>query len=370
MGNDKYGLTTLLVAFTSFLFASCSTSVPKPPEISNNKTTQILHALQWERRGNYKRASLYWNALKKTFPDSTSIKSNLYTTLLLSGNKGAFLKIRSLPLTGKESVTFKILLSRIYFWEGNPKKSLHSLNPTGSKKDQERFQLGLEQVRLYLFSGDYITAEKLLTELQPLHSSDSFGRHYYQLALYQLMEKKEKKQRLLDTIEKEHFYIPLIGIDSTEADLMFLRFPAETYFVDQLINHYLEKENGLELKALLQSGKGTGVMEVTTHTQIPIAKSLFYSGDQQPLQTLLQTDFKREQNWIDLAARNAIRRQNWSVLKEMALLLNRKYPDTLDGNIYLAEYYRQTGDLNREKKLNEEIRQLLSSEEREALQLE
>jgi hypothetical protein len=46
-------------------------------------------------------------------------------------------------------------------------------------------------------------------------------------------------------------------------------------------------------------------------------------------------------------ARKAIRIKNWIALKEISTVFVGAFPELLDGKLYLAEYYKRTGQVER-----------------------
>ncbi len=339
-------LIILLSVVTAF------SSPPSPEKISSTKHSQItsniqrsqiiLRALYLEHRHQYVESRNIWKTLPQT---NKSVKDHIFQADLMDQKPGV---LESIP----ETVSSILIAVSYYNWQKKWDKGYQLLkkHPDIVAKSEE---LKLIEVRLALYLRKYEEAELLLLGMAPQDLLDKTKLRLLRTWYFVLSGKKKGFRIAIKELEEDSLYLPasLMMIahwgeswsDTKKRALKALtRFPSNRKLIEEIIiifqNHGAWNELGdlLDLKTFNRDEAGAWVLTANVYFQTGQAKKL-----RQLLNTVRKTE-RHRLDYLDYAARIAVRRKEWDLLKHVTDQYHKYFPYLRDGDLFLAEYKRET----------------------------
>ncbi len=210
--------------------------------------------------------------------------------------------------------------------------------------------LQLELARLNICLSRYEEAEKILSNFKSVNGRVKLQQEILLTWLYIMTGRTAKAGRKIRKMEEDFLYLSYSAI--FPADSIFslakleknlrqalVRFPSNNAVFEQMVRLTLEKHDWKALKGLLDSQRFVSNISLAWPVQ---AELYLRTGNQAKLTSLLnrQGSNKVTPEFFDIMARNAIKRGNWSLLKNVAEAFTKRFPDLLDGKLYFDEYRR------------------------------
>ena len=361
--NRKIFTQSVGIIFLLLLCLGCSSiknTLPKEKQLSKkiDTSTQILHALHLEETGHYRQSQQIWTQFKK---DSKKSEEHVFKASLIIRSPS-----NSEELQAPQSEESKFLLSRFFIWRQKWVRALSTVNSLEENSDLKNKSI-LQKINILLALGRYQEARLTLER----NDFPTFDLNYQKALLWSwyhiLTNNPGKAMETMKVLESEYLYLPitnLIPMDYLLKDYKnlpylqqsIIRFPDSVEAVETLAFHYLDHFKWRELESLLK---------MRNHYEPKNKYWRFYGelylGTNQldKLQTLLQFQEQRQersQPYFDLKARMLIATKKWDYLKVLAQDYIKFYPELIDGQLFLAEYYRFTGQAKKKESLLQSIR--------------
>ncbi|MBT6613222.1 MAG: hypothetical protein HN745_08825 [Deltaproteobacteria bacterium] len=342
-------LPTILLSLTTG-FAS----PPIPPKINPGtnlshetlrikRSQEILRALFLEHRHRYNEARKIWETLPQA---NESVIDHIFQTDLMD-QKPLFLE--TIPTT-KSSILFVVSYLK---WQKKWDNAYQLLknHPAMVAKYED---LRLIEVTLALYLRKYKEAELLLLEMAPHNILDKIRLRQLWSWYYVLSGRKYGLRTAIEELEENTLYLPAsivvtehLGFRWTETKKRALRaltrFPSNSELIEEIVivfqNHGAWKEIGRIIAAKKNSPSATD--------WIIAANVYLQTGQDHKLKQLLNNVPETERHrieFLDYAARFAVRRKEWGQLKRVSDQVRKHYPYLRDGDLFLAEYNRRTGN--------------------------
>ena len=319
-------------------------------QIDVDRTSKILRALFYQKREKYFDAYKIWRSL--FHEGNEAVREHVFMTRLAVSSPG---EEPVIPKTAKSL----LLLSKYYSWQKRWQDSLKILQKSREKGISGNNILR-EIIRLNLYMGNYKEAEQMLSSIICTDRNDKKQSEILWIWLFVLTEKNQKAEQKIAALEEDFLYLPHSAVFPTDIlvnrkkakDSLYrslTRFPSNKEIFEQLLKVLVRQGDWMELEKLVRSQE----FIFKTKPYWPLMAELYLrTGNRKKLNALLKTlnstHFRPE--FYDIIARKTIINKNWLRLKYVAEQYQKHYPDILDGKLYTAEYYRQTGQISKWRK--------------------
>jgi len=316
------------------------------------RSNAIFKALLYENREQYNKSRKIWTSLGK---DSQEIQDHVFYLELINSVTDEYPFV---PPTDSSRYLMARYLSWVKKW-----RSAYKLLLNNERLQSNSLKSDIELIRLGLYLGEYGRTEHLLNSLENPSRRQEFQLDILKTWYRLLLEEMDKAQALLDKIDKEYLYVSssvirpfgirytsLNHIDTLTREL--IRFPMDIEIYEELVLRLFSKKDWNRLAPLLRSREFIESHELVWHL---LAEFYLETDQNTKLQSVLNSRFASRTSfeYMDITARKAIKYQKWEELRKIALQLSESFSDLYDGQMYLAEYYRQTGN-------TEELQSILS----------
>lgn len=359
--SNKYLLILLLpffLTFSCFATPSGKKFLPVPDtadfRVRVNQTNKILKALHLENREMPKTANQYWNS----FPDSSiQVKAHQFRNYLFFNGR---LLGGSYKPNVPETEESWFWVAQYYRWQKQWDLAIHAVDKMDALKPGST-RGKFERIQLYLYQGDF---DKVLELLKSFNASSLQERLQYEVHycwFLVLTGEYDQALRKMEKLEEEFLYLPhssLIfpGINQrwnqafSQLKRSLTRFPGNSHIFEEFFMLYWQREN---LESVIQFIKvqkpGYRIVRELISLE-SFLKDQERPGGAGALLNLLKNFLVTPDHFTKLA-NYAIEKQDWQLLGWVATILEEKYPDLLDGKLYLSEYYLHTNQLNRREEL-------------------
>ena len=337
-------LLNVAIAFSSPPFSHNKVYVTGDSKnaFSIKRSQAILTALFLEHRHQYAEARNIWKTLPLT---NKSVKDHIFLADLMDQKAGV---LEAIPKT----ISSILIVVSYYNWQKKWDKAYQLLKkyPDIVAKSED---LKLIEARMALFLRKYQETELLLLKMAP---KDFFDKTQYQLLwnwYFALSGRKNGLRIETKKLEEDFLYLPasLVMVehqgeswsDTRKRALKALtRFPSNRDLIEDIVfvfqNHgaWIELSNFLDLNNSNRDGAGDWVFTANVYSQ---------TGQDKKLQLLLNSVSKTERHrleFLDYAARIAVHKKEWDLLKHVTEQYHKYFPYLRDGDLYLAEYKRGT----------------------------
>ncbi|MCP4753455.1 MAG: hypothetical protein GY866_21405 [Proteobacteria bacterium] len=342
--------------FADFREESRLVPLPNDSEFANHvvRTNKILQALFLEKHQRYPEARRIWKSLPERYQ---SVQDHVFQAELMSLVSTAYPNV---PQT-KNSL---LLASKYLRWRKKWAEALKLLDNYRKHLDYD-LELRLEMVRLTLDLGRYQRAESLLSSMPPIRGREKLRYEMLWGWYYILRGNEREAQKIMVKIEEDFLYLPFsailpeggyFSVSDSEKRLFqaLIRFPSDRGLFEEAIRVFRRKEEWWELERLIRSQRYLSD-EVPAWTLM--AEIYLETNQGEKLNRLLKSidNVERKPEFHDLVARKAIKDENWDLLERVARRYQERFPEVLDGRLYLAEYYQHTGQMEKGRKILVEI---------------
>jgi hypothetical protein len=327
-------------------------SLPHTPSFQqeNQRSNDILKALLYENVRFYEKANLIWKSLPE---DNPEVQDHLFFTDL-----AAYLELQKTDIPKSEKSL--LLMSRYLSWQRSWKQAVQILE----NDQQPSIEKKLELIRLDLVLGYYEKAGVLIDTLGPIDHRDKMQAEILKIWLQVLVGDKKNARIGIQSLEEDYLYLPLstmfpdgyLGNETEQKSILvksLVRFPSNKVLFEQLVKLLIKSESWQELDRLVHSQQFLGK---TSFVWTLLAEIYLNTGQQDAIDDLLKSIPPQgaSPEYFDIIARIAIDRKNWELLLKVSEILQSRFPYLMDGKLYLAIYYRETGELEKSRSLIEQ----------------
>ena len=322
-------------------------------------SVDIIKALIYENRREYKKSLDIWNSLDH---EIQKVQDHVFYLTLIDLASDEYPAI-------PDSESSNYLMARYYSWVKNWKKA-YDLLSTYRNIGSYSLRMELEFIRLGLYLGKYHQIESLLFLKEQGNRREQFQLDILRMWYFVLMEETNEVKKLINKLDDEYLYITssvirpfgshckeLNSLEALNSEL--IRYPADLDLFEELVLHLTSLSKFDELAQLHDTHRLVSTRKL--HWEL---LAVIYLGTDQyeRLNSLLRSSpaLGNSLEFLDFRARLAIKNKHWETLYDIAHQFIDKYPELYDGHLYLAEFYRQTG--NREE-LQSILLQIFNSSE-------
>ncbi|MBU2513031.1 hypothetical protein KJ966_16955 [bacterium] len=318
------------------------------------QTSQVLKALLFENIQLYQKAYKIWGELPDQIP---LVKEHRFITGFSFPFSDSF---GELPTTERSI----LMMVRYLTWQKKWEQALSII-------EKHREILGksvegkLELIHIYLCLGRYDEAEKEVVELDISDRRSLMHLKILKIWLEVLRGNQTGIHEQIQQVEEDFLYLPTTSflpsellkeerLEKESSGISLLRFPSNQTILEELVLQYRREENWQEIEYLVQSQH---YISNQPFSWLLMAELYSNSSQISKLKQLLESRRKYPvvPEFYDYLARNAIVQENWQVLRHVAEVYSRKFPDLLDGKIYEAIYFEKTGQHQKSKALYDEV---------------
>jgi hypothetical protein len=307
------------------------TDVPFLNKIKN--TFLILQALNHENHNNIQKANHKWQSIIKS--KSERVKEHQFISQLLLNQQ---LPKWSHPQTEKTILAISGYLA----WNKKLDAALKAL-----QVDLKTNDILLEEIRLNLLLGNYQQVEKEITLFFPQTKEEKLIHKILYYWYFILIGKIESAMQVSQIIEVEFLYSPHFVLHSNHDNFKIenrinryqkslTRYPSNEILFEYLIKNLEKVGKYCKIRHLL-------MLQKKIYNLATIPKYLSTTADK--CSDNSDVKIKKDFGFLSWQAEQALKREQYGLLKRYARALIRLYPEYLDGQLFLAEYFRKTGQL-------------------------
>lgn len=329
------------------------------------QSSNVIKALVFENHQQHQAALETWRLLRN--PETKKVQDRIFYFELIDLSSE---KYPQMPATEAS----RYLMARYLSWVKKWRRAFDTIAENGDLK-LNTLKMNLEFFRLGLYLGEYTQVRALIDSVESTNRRERLQVDILKAWYYLLEEKTQNASSILRKISDEYLYVSLATIrpfgwhfaeynrlEPLLAEL--IRFPKDTETYEEIVVRLLSDQKWNQLSQL----KGTHQHITGRDWDWRILAELYLEVNQpEKLRSLLQALHPNARNSLDyfeISARMAIRNKQWDLLYDIAHRYQNQYPDILDGKMYLAEFYRQTGNIAEHRSTMSDIPSLTGDESR------
>ena len=302
-----------------------------------------MQALNDENRNNLQEANAKW---QKITNHGQKKEEHLFINQLLIEQR---LPNHAYPKTEHSVLAISGYLS----WNRELIEALKALQIENKTND-----ILLEEIRLNLFLGNYQQVEKNLVQFSPKTKEEKLIHQILEYWYLMLTGDIESAVQISQSIETEYLYSPQFNFQSdsfnykTEVKIelyqkALTRFPSNEIIFEALIKKLVQAGKYCDIQYLLN-------LQASIYHLKTEPKYLKNTMDKCLNQNSVEV--KEDYTFLSWQAAQALKKAQYSNLKQYAEALIQFYPEYLDGQLFLVEYYQKTGQVEQKRKLLKTIK--------------
>ena len=333
------------LVFLSSNSASCQTSITVTPFPSGTAflqkieyTVLILQALRYENRNEGQEANSKWEKIRE---HSLKKDEHLFINQLLIDQQ---LPNHAYPKT-KNTV---LAVSGYLSWDRRIPGALKALQIQNKTNE-----ILLEEIRLNLMLGNYQEVKDTLVRFSAKSKEEGLVHQILKYWYLMLTGDIENAGHILQSIETEYLYAPQLNFHSDSFNVntqdkinlyqkAITRFPSNKIIFEYLIKNLAKAGKYCELKHLLKLQANTYHLNIDSQYLNNAVKQCLNQNS---------GEIKEDYTYLNWQATQALNKAQYSHLKEYAEALIRYYPEFLDGQLFMVEYYQKTGQIRKKQEL-------------------
>jgi len=305
-------------------------------------TVLILQALNDESHNKLREANSKWQKIRN---QSQKKEEHLFINHILIDQR---LPNQAYPKTEHAILAISGYLS----WNRELLRALKVLQIEHKTND-----ILLEEIRLNLLLGNYQRVERNLIQFSPKTKEEQLIRQILEYWYLMLTGNIDRAEKVSQSIESEYLYSSQFNFHS---DSFYDKAEEKVDLYQKALTRFPSNEIIFEtlLKKLLQGRKYCDIQHL-----LKLQASIYHlKTDPQYLNNMIDkclnqssVEIKVDYTYLSWQAAQALKKTQYNHLKQYAEALIRYYPEYLDGQLFLLEYYRETGQIELKQKLQETI---------------
>ena len=329
------------------------------------QSSNVIKALVYENHQQHQAALETWRLL--SHPETEKVQDRIFYFELIDLSSEKYPQV---PATEAS----RYLMARYLSWVKKWRRAFNTIAENGDLK-LDTLKMNLEFIRLGLYLGEYTQVKALIDSVEITNRREQLQVDILKTWYYLLEEKTQNASRISRKISDEYLYVSLatirpFGWNFAEYNRLepllteLIRFPMGTETYEEIVIRLLSNQKWNQLSQL----KGTHLHITGRDWDWHILAELYLEVNQpEKLRSLLQAVHPNKHNspeYFEINARMAIKNNQWDLLHDIAHRYQNQYPDILDGKMYLAEFYRQTGNIGELRSIMSDLPSLTGDESR------